>query len=69
MEPIRDPEVRRRARDTFDLFETAENIMRQNLRRRHPEASEDEIKRLLLSWLRKEDDPDPLPPGTRWVSR
>ena len=35
MEPIRDPEVLARMRVTFDLYQTAVDMMRQNLRRRH----------------------------------
>ena len=36
---------------TLDLFETGVDLMRQNLRRRHPEASDDDIDRLLQQWL------------------
>jgi hypothetical protein len=54
MEPIRDPEVLARMRIAFDLYEAAEEIMRQNLRRRHPEATEEEIERDLVSWLREQ---------------
>lgn len=39
-------------RTTLDLFETGVDLMRQNLRRSHPEASEEEIERLLRDWLR-----------------
>jgi Rv0078B-related antitoxin len=52
MEPKRDPAIMARMRMTFDLYETAEAMMRQNLRRRHPGASEAEIERLLVAWLR-----------------
>ena len=37
----------------FDLYESAELIMRENLRRRFPEADDDEIERRLLDWLQK----------------
>jgi lauroyl/myristoyl acyltransferase len=57
MEPIRDPEVLARMRTAFDLSQAAEDIMRQNLRRRFPHATEEQIERRLLSWLRKEPDP------------
>lgn len=57
MEPIRDPKVLARFQMAFDLYQTAEDIMRQNLRRRFPEATEEQIERRLLSWLRKEPDP------------
>lgn len=48
---IRDAAVMERMRLTFDLFEAAEQMMRLNLRRRHPEADEQEIERLLTAWL------------------
>jgi hypothetical protein len=38
-------------RATLDLFETGVDLMRQNLRRRHPEASNEDIERLLGEWL------------------
>ena len=38
-------------RATLDLFETGVELMRQNLRRRHPDAGEAEIERLLDEWL------------------
>jgi hypothetical protein len=38
-------------RTTLDLFETGLDLMRQNLRRSHPEAGDDEIERLLGEWL------------------
>jgi hypothetical protein len=40
-------------RATLDLFETGIDLMRQNLRRRHPEASSEEIERRLGEWLRE----------------
>jgi hypothetical protein len=52
-EPIRDPKVMSRMKMAFDLYETAEAIMRQNLRRRFPDAQESEIERRLVSWLRR----------------
>ena len=64
MEWISDPEDLARARATFELYEFAEKVMRQNLRRRFPEESDDAIERRLVSWLRKEprehwDGPEP----------
>ncbi len=50
-EPIQDPAVMSRMKMAFDLYETAEAIMRQNLRRRFPNASEAEIERRIVSWL------------------
>jgi uncharacterized protein YccT (UPF0319 family) len=55
MEPIRDPEFLARAMAAFDLCETAEQIMRQNLRRWHPEAGEEEIRQRFKAWLEKRD--------------
>ena len=40
-------------RGTLDLFQTGIDLMRQNLRRRHPEATDEEIERLLRKWLRE----------------
>jgi hypothetical protein len=40
-------------RTTLDLFDTGLDLMRQNLRRDHPEADEDEIDRRLRQWLRE----------------
>lgn len=51
--PRRDPKVTWGMEIAFDLAETAEQMMRQNLRRRNPEASEEEIERGLLDWLHK----------------
>jgi hypothetical protein len=41
-----------RMRLAFDLFEMAEKLMRQNLERSHPEASDAEIEERLVAWLR-----------------
>jgi len=57
MKLIDDPRDLLRARATFDLFQTAEDIMRQNLRLRFPGESEAEIERRLVSWLRKDPRP------------
>jgi hypothetical protein len=40
-------------RTTLDLFSTGVELMRQNLRRDRPEASENEIDRRLSEWLRE----------------
>ena len=53
MRPIRDPAVIARVQMMFDLYEAAEAMMRQNLRRLHPEASEKEIERLVGAWLQE----------------
>lgn len=65
MEWISDPEDLARARATFELYELAEAMMRQNLRRRFPRESEEEIELRLVSWLRKDprerwERPEPL---------
>ena len=36
---------------TFELFEFGVEMMAANLRRRHPDATPDEIERLLENWL------------------
>jgi hypothetical protein len=39
-------------RAALEMFESGVALMRQNLRRRHPDASDEEIDRLLVEWLR-----------------
>ena len=56
MEPIRDAAVLARVRLMFDLYEAAEEMMRQNLLRWFPQESMDLIERRLLAWLRKDPD-------------
>jgi hypothetical protein len=56
---IDDSVFRARAKTTFELYEFAEMVMRQNLRRWHPSEGDAEIERRLVSWLRKE-------PRERW---
>jgi Rv0078B-related antitoxin len=52
MKPIRDPAVMARVKTTFELYELAEAMMRQNLRRRFPQESEEQIESRLVAWLR-----------------
>lgn len=40
-----------RLRLALDLFAAGEAMMRQNLKRRHPEASDAEIEQHLTAWL------------------
>lgn len=40
-------------RTAFDLFTAGVRLQRQNLRRRHPDASEEEIDRLLKAWMQE----------------
>ena len=69
-QPIRDPEVLARAQITFDLCETAEQIMRQNIRRRHPELSEDEVEKRFVEWLRRRTSDDSYGrPSGKWAAR
>lgn len=51
-----------RFRITVDLAETGVDLMRENLKRRHPEADDDEIESLLRAW--RQDRP-PDAPGRR----
>ncbi len=51
--PIRDPDVTQRMRATFDLFQTGQIMMRQNLRRRYPDLDDEEIDRRLEVWRRQ----------------
>lgn len=44
-------EPARRLEDALELAELAEEMMELSLRRRHPDASEEEIERRLLEWL------------------
>jgi uncharacterized protein YccT (UPF0319 family) len=62
MEPIRDPKILARARNAFDLCQTAEDLMRQNLRRWHPEASQEEIRRRFAAWVEKRPYIEPSAP-------
>ena len=52
MKPVRDPEATARIERAFELYEMAEAMMRQNLRRRFPEESDDQIEQRILAWLR-----------------
>ena len=42
-----------RLRTAFDLFVAGRRMMRQNLKRRHPEATDREIDSRLRAWLRE----------------
>jgi Rv0078B-related antitoxin len=52
----RDPDVIARMEMLFDLYETSAAIMRQNLRRRYPQADHAEIERRLQAWLLERPD-------------
>jgi len=49
---IRDPDVLRRMQITFELCEAAEQMKRLTLKRQHPDASEEEIERMIVAWYR-----------------
>ena len=51
--PIRDPKILERAQITFDLCEAAEQIMRENIRRRDPELSAVQVEERFVEWLRR----------------
>lgn len=53
MELIRDPKILARAQRAFDLCETVENIVRQKLRRKYPQASEEEIRERFAAWVQR----------------
>jgi hypothetical protein len=58
--PISDPELMARVRMTFELAELAEEMMRQNIRRRHPELNDEEVEARLTEWMQDpptHDDP------------
>jgi hypothetical protein len=40
-----------RLRLALDMFGLGEDLMRQKLRREHPEATTEEVERMLLGWL------------------
>jgi hypothetical protein len=42
-----------RLRLALDLYSAGEAMMRQNLRRRHPELDDAGIEQLLIAWLRQ----------------
>lgn len=51
-----------RLRVALDLADTGFELMRQNLRRRNPGASSEEIERLFVAWIadRPADCPGPV---------
>lgn len=55
---IHDPEILARMESAFELYELAEQIMLQNIRRRHPGLNEEEVEERLVVWLQHCDDAD-----------
>jgi len=51
--PIRDPAMMERMRTAFELYDLAEQMMRQKLRRQNPRASEEEIEDGIREWLHR----------------
>lgn len=47
------------AATTAILIEAGVDMMRQNIRRLHPDADDDTVNSLLAAWMRREDDPLP----------
>jgi hypothetical protein len=47
-----DGEVAARIRTALDLFEVAESMVRQRLRREHPELDDDAVEERVLAWVR-----------------
>ncbi len=69
-QPIRDPDVLARAQTTFDLCEAAAQIMRQNIRRRHPELREPEVEERLAEWfLSRQKGQSYGRPSEKWAKR
>ena len=52
MKDVVDPSPAERFRIALDLFDTGVRLMRQNLSRDHPDATEKEIDDRLRAWLR-----------------
>lgn len=61
MRSIRDPGVLARMETAFDLYDLAEQMMRQNLRRRFPWGTDEEIEVRLTRWLQKRPYEGPFP--------
>ena len=77
MEAVIDPSVCERLREAFELYDIGLAMMRQNLRRRHPTASDAEIDQRLLDWrLYRADAPNgdaegrvvPIPSARSWLT-
>jgi uncharacterized protein YqeY len=63
-----DPQVMaEKLRVALELFDAAVAIQRQNLRRRNPSASDEEIEALLERWVSKRDEP--LEEDPPWLVR
>jgi hypothetical protein len=61
-----------RLRLAFDLYETGEDLMRQNLRRQDPQADAGTIEQRLVAWLRHRpgaEHGDAIGPPGAWPRR
>lgn len=50
--PQSDPDVLERMEIAFDLYDVAERMKRQNIRRSDPSATEREVEERIREWLR-----------------
>lgn len=50
-DPVHDAGIVERMQMTFELYEVAETMKRQNVRRRHPELSPAAVEEQVLEWL------------------
>jgi hypothetical protein len=53
MNLVRDPVFMERMRATSELYELAEQLMRQQLRRQYPGESDARIEQRLVDWLQR----------------
>lgn len=53
---VRDPRILARMRAVMDLYDAAEDLMRQRFRRQHPEETAEQIERRLVAWLQRPRD-------------
>lgn len=49
---LMDGQVAARIRTALELFEVAESMVRQRLRREHPELDDDAIEERVVAWVR-----------------
>ena len=53
---VSDPEMARRAAQTFELFRVGVRLMRENLRHRYPDEPSEAIEKRLAEWILKDDE-------------
>lgn len=56
MSTTEEQDVRTRMEVAFELYRFAESMMRMNLRRENPGATDEEIERQLLAWIHSRPD-------------